>query len=674
MPLDGTLAAPFLANNARLWRLDLATAWRPAPAVDLNRWAVDNLEFGPESPFPGRYDPDLFPFYRHILDLLSPEDPVRKVTLLKSAQTGGTLLAQIFAAGSMDLDPGPTLHVHPTESNATGYARTKWRPMLRVCPRLGEVFETRQSKEGGNSTLHQERKDGRGWYRLSGANSAASLSMYSVERLIKDDLSKWEDNDAGDPELQAESRTKAFRSAKIFEIGTPLLQTNCRTTRSFAAGTQEHLHVPCPHCGHMHPLEPENFIATIVPEHPERAGFTCPACGGAIEEKHRAEMVREGHYAWVAYKPEAPDVSLTIWAAYFGIEPWARIAQAYLDAQGDPKTEQVWWNDTAGRAYELPGEAPAWEALKARAEPVDAAGRRPDGRQARPRGVVPYGALILTLTLDCQDEFVEGAIIGWGRNLTRFVIDRVQIGGHISMPETRAMLNQLVEQPWPTEAGTLRRVDLVGIDANAWTDEVHDWAQHWPRSRVMMVRGIGGDAAPTLAVVGRERRADGKRAKYQGRFFNIGVSGLKGGLYKFLRVEEAGERGYVDFPAGLEDEYYEQLTAEKRTPRIDRKGFTTYEWRKPRSRRNEQLDVMVYAEALAVRKGWRLLTPQQWDALAAEREIAAAHTDDTGNLGLSATALLPRPGGRPAAARPPAPVVSSAGAGGRRVRSPGVTL
>ena len=176
-----------LVNEERLWRRDLAVAWTPPPEIDLNKWAIDHIVFGAESPFPGRYNPDRFPFFRRILAVLAPADRCRHVTLLKSAQLGGTFIAQIFVAASMDLDPGGILHVHPTESNATGYARTKWRPMLRQCERLGEIFELKQSKEGGNSTLHQERKDGRGWLHLCGANSPASLSMYSVKRLVKDD-------------------------------------------------------------------------------------------------------------------------------------------------------------------------------------------------------------------------------------------------------------------------------------------------------------------------------------------------------------------------------------------------------------------------------------------------------------------------------------------------------
>jgi phage terminase large subunit GpA-like protein len=646
MPLDG-VAPEFLANPPALAARVYGRAMRPPPRVDYNDWAARHLVFGPETPFPGRYDPDRFPFFRRILEVCGPEDPATDVTLLKSAQLGGTLIAQIFVAASMDLDPGGVLYAHPTEPNATRWARTKWRPMLRATPRLGEVFETRQSKEGGNSTLYQERRDGRGYLQITGANSAAALSMMTVKRVVKDDLSKWEDNDAGDPESQADSRTKAFDrvGAKRLGIGTGLLTSNCRTTRAFKAGTQEHFHVPCPHCGHFQPLEPENFIACLDPEKPEEACFSCVHCGVLIEQRHRAAIVAKGK--WVAHNPAARSLSFYIWAAYAPLESWETLARNYLGSLGDPKSEQVWWNDTAGRAYELPGEAPAWEQLK----------KRGDGTKempGRPRGIVPIGALLLTLTFDCQDEFVDGLLCGWGRNLTRFVVERLRVEGHISEPETRQQLNKLVEHAWPTQAGTRRQADIVGIDANAWTDDVLDWAKRWPKSRVVMTRGVGGDNTPTLAPVRKERRRDGRLVKYQGRFFNVGVNGLKGGLYKFLRVEEPAARGFVDFPAGLEDDYYEQLTAEKRTPRVDRRGFTIYEWIKPRAARNEQLDVMVYGEALAGKLGWRVMTAAHWDALEAEREVAGAHPDsgavEDAQLGLFMPP--PRPAAAPLAAEP----------------------
>jgi phage terminase large subunit GpA-like protein len=610
-----------VAHSARVHLDMLARVLQPAPLVDLVAWAARNVRFGGESPFPGPFDPGRFPFYRRILEVLSPNHPSRVVVLRGSAQIGKTVIAEIFLGGTEDLDPCPFLYVHPTEANAHRWVRSKWWPMIRSTPALSRIFESRSSKEGGTSLMMQERRDGRGMLIVSGANSAASLSLISARRQVQDDLSKWGKLPEGDPEGLADDRSKAFAWGKIFKLSTPHLQHECRITDAFKRGSEEFFHVPCPHCGFEHPLEWDDFRARIE-ANPEDAFFVCPSCGGVIEEKHRAEIVAAGR--WVAHNPNpAPDtVSFHLWAAYAGLESWEGLARTWLAAKGDPADEQRVVNTTGGEPYELPGEAPDWEELKKRAN----AGKRP-------RGIVPIGALLLTLSLDCQDDWIDGVVVGWGRELRRWVIDQVRIEGHISTPEARAELNELIDRAWSTAAGSRRRVDLAGIDANAWTDDVFDWAKNFPKSRVVMVRGAAGDAAPTLALVRKERRRDGQLVKYQGRFFNVGVNGLKGGLYKFLRVSDPDGRGYVDFPAGLEDDYYAQLTAEKRTPVIDRKGFTTYAWTKPRSARNEQLDVMVYGEALAIKLGWRLNTPAQWAQLEAEREIAGAH-DASAQLGL----------------------------------------
>lgn len=606
MPLDGLADADQLAGEV------MRAGLRPPPPMDLTLWATRNIRYGSESPFPGPYDPDRFPFYRRVLDVLSPDHPAREVILRGSAQIGKTGVGEIFLGGSMDLDPCPFLYVHPTESNAHRWVRSKWWPRIRATTALTKIFEGRSSKEGGTSLMLQERRDGRGMLIVSGANSAASLSMITAKRQVQDDLSLWADLPEGDPEGLADDRSKAHFWAKIFKPSTPHLAHKCRVTEAFKRGTQEYYHVPCPHCGHKHPLEWEPFRARAE-EDPEAAYFVCPDCGGIIEEKHRAAMVAAGE--WVAHNPnpEPGCISFHLWAAYAGLEPWAKIARAIHAAKGDPADEKRVANTTGGEPYEQPGEAPDWEGLRARAE-----------QAGRERGVVPFGALLLTLTLDCQDDYVDGVVIGWGRDLRRWVVDRVRVEGHISTPETRAELNDLVDRAWPTAAGSKRRVDLSGIDANAWTDDVFDWAKGFPKTRVVMLRGVGGDAQPTLALVRRERRKDGKLVKYQGRFFNVGVDPLKAAFYKFLRVAEADARGYVDFPAGLEEDYYEQATAEKRIAAVNRRGFTVHQWIKPRGRRNEQLDCMVYGEALAGRLGWRTLKPADWAKLEVEREVAVA--------------------------------------------------
>ena len=71
----------------------------------------------------------------------------------------------------------------------------------------------------------------------------------------------------------------------------------------------------------------------------------------------------------------------------------------------------------------------------------------------------------------------------------------------------------------------------------------------------------------------------------------IGTDTIKNLLFSRLLIEEPGP-GYVHFHMNLDEEYFKQLTAEKRKAKFVR-GFKKYEWIKAR-KRNEQLDLMTY--------------------------------------------------------------------------------
>jgi phage terminase large subunit GpA-like protein len=125
--------------------------------------------------------------------------------------------------------------------------------------------------------------------------------------------------------------------------------------------------------------------------------------------------------------------------------------------------------------------------------------------------------------------------------------------GHISTEEAQAELRRLIGRAWPSEIGPGRHIDLVAIDGGAWQSDVFGFVSGFPKSKVIMTRGVSGDDKPPYASVLRERRRDGTLVKYRGRFFNIGVNGLKDSRYKALRITDSNQRGFVDFPQGLED-------------------------------------------------------------------------------------------------------------------------
>ncbi len=617
------------ANAQRIAYDVLHDVLNPPDNVDYLSWAENNIVFSElESPdYPGPYNRRLFRYFDEVLRALSPDDLCRIVTLSKSAQIGGTVIANIYTGGSMDMDPSWFLYVHPTENNAERWSKMKLAPMLRNTTSLAMLFP-KKSRDGLDSLLYKERADGRGAIQISGANSAASLSQVTMKRQVQDDLSKWENNSGGDPETQADSRSRGVEEAKIFKISTPLVMPGCRITSNFEAGSQEYPYVPCPHCDHRQVLEWENMLANLDEAHPEKAHFTCIECGTEIQEYHRQSML-DG-LEWRAHNPAQKRFhrSFYIWSAYSPLQSWERIAREWLSAKGDPASEQTFLNDTVGRAYVTAGEAPPWEALRDRAANSD-----------YPRGRIPLGGLIVTLGIDCQADRVEWQLLAWGRDLRRFSVDQGVIPGHISEKACQERLDALIEQTWANQYGQRIAPDKSAIDGNAYTEDVWGWAKRHPASKVVMVRGGNSDSAPLTQRVKKERNSKtGKILKYSRRFYTFNASTLKMALYRNVAKTDPTERGYVGFPTGYEDEYYRQLTSERRVPKKRKDGFTEYKWEKDPNQANEMLDTMNQAEVAAILYGIRGLPDKIWDRLEAEREVHPAEAQMDFEDGLFAAA------------------------------------
>jgi phage terminase large subunit GpA-like protein len=622
MPLD--VGRP-LANAVRVAAEIAAAAWEPPPPIDYTAWAEKNVVFGNESPKPGPYDRRYHPWDVLIHQALAPEHWARTVVLIGSAQTiGKTTTAQIFVGGSQDMDPGPLIYYHPTENNALKWVKTKWKAFVRGTPCLGRIFPTGRSRDSSNSLLFQERVDGRGWIQSSGANSESSLSQISSARQVQDDLAKWELNTAGDPELQADSRSEAFPWAKVLKIGTALISPGCRMTRAYKRSVQAEVAVPCPHCDHYQPLRWENFKVSVdAIKDARKAGtpeaaphFTCMECGVAIEQRHRAEIVtpekiREHFTNWDEGRRLAV-YGLRVWSAYSPQKSWADIAEGWLAAEGDPKREQTFYNDVLGLDYVVAGAAPPWEKIRERAEALKA-----------PLGRIPVGGIILTAGVDCQRDRCEAHIKAFGRDGRRYTVEYIVIDGHISEDKAKAALDALLKHTWRDSFGNRRPLDMLAIDGNYATEDVHDWAKRYPQDRVIMVRGVRGDAAPAMTLVkNAERKADGQTVSYQRRFWNVGVSALKAALYKALDKTDPIAKGFCGYPAGLNEEFFKQLCAEQRIV-VKIRGATEWRWVQIEGQANEVLDTEMYAEAAARRLGWKRFTDKDWDRLTAEREQPA---------------------------------------------------
>jgi len=381
----------------------------------------------------------------------------------------------------------------------------------------------------------------------------------------------------------------------------------------------------------MQTLEWENMLANLDEAHPEKAHFTCVECGCEIEEHHRAEMVRRGEWRANNLSAKRHHRSFYLWSVVSALQSWERIAREWLGARGDPASEQTFLNDTVGRAYVTAGEAPPWETLRDR------------GANAEyDRGRIPPGGLILTIGIDCQDDRVEAQVVAWGQDFRRWVVEYIVVPGHISTEKCQERLDALLVQTWANGYGHRIAADMIAIDGNAYTEDVWDWARRHPASRLIMMRGDNRDSAPLIQRVKKERsQKTGKLLKYSRRFYNINVSVLKMALYRNVAKADPLERGFVGFPRGMEDDYYRQLTAERRVPKKKKDGFTEYKWEKDAAQANEGLDTMNQAEAAAIKYGVRGLPDAIWQRLEQERETPAPDAQMDFEDGLFAAASQP---------------------------------
>lgn len=664
----------FLQPVRRVVLRSAAQVMAPPPPPDITRWCEENIVFDERSPMPGPFRIERFPFLREIHEVLSPEHPCREVTVRGSAQWGKTVSVLQPTLGAWHEHTAlDSLVVHPTQSAATEWVNNKWLPMRRQAPGLRAVFGDGRG-ENRDATFNQETMNRNGSLKVASSGSPADLTGTTRRLVIMDDLSKWEMTDMGDPEELAKSRAAAFEDAKIARISTAMISGTCRITRAYNRSDQRLFYVPCPHCGNEAPLTWENFVKNIDPERLHAAHFTCESCGAVISHSDKERMVGAGR--WVAHNRHGDHPGFHLWRAYVPQRDWASIAVEYAQVMGwtglqvsqsteaairgqvEAETEQTFWNDVLGLPYEQASKGPDWTALRDRVENADSAYVK-----ILPRGILPAAGFVLTAGVDCQLDRIEVQIVAFGKNYRRWAIDYIVIPYHIGDEEGRKALDALLKATWKTENGLRVGLDMMAIDMGTYTEDCWSFAKRHSWTRVILVKGSSSQNGPIYQPMKYDRRADGTAKKAQKRAYLLNVSQMKADFYGWLAKDDPLERGYVQFAAGLGDEYYRQITSEVRVLKRSRQGVVTSQWDLVEaSRRNEGLDTMNYAEAAARRKAWASMTDEQWAAL--EMERAAAPPDPQGDLFDASVTSVTQTATETKPEPTPAPLQRDQGAGG----------
>lgn len=616
-----------------------------APSV----WAQKHLIVA-DGPRAGtKWDPTLTPQLVEVLDCLAPGSTWNKVALSKSAQTGATGLGIAWLGSIIATAPAKAMVIFPTISSVQDYNREKLSPTIAATPALRRKVRDQMSRSARGSTALNKSFPG-GSLVLTGANSSVDLRSKTVKYQHRDEIDDWPlDLDGqGDPEEMADARLIAFHATgdyMVFKSSTPTIKGISRIDAEFEAGDQRHWNVKCPHCGTEQKLifggKDVAHGLKFSREPPFNAHYIC-LHGCIIEHHEKSAMVQGGR--WLAENAKGVFPSFHLDALSSRLTTWDKIAEKFITAKDNPTKLKSFVNLWLGESWEERGDAPEWKLLLQR-------------RETYPRGIMPPGALIVTLAVDVQGNGLFYEVVGWGTDKQSWSIDTGFLEGDTADPDGAVWkkLTELSERRYRDAYGGSWPADLIGVDAGFNTESVKNWTRRRPKA--MALKGAPGWYIPSIGTPAKvDVTTAGKKRKRGALIWPVGTWPLKSEFYALLRKEpprdgaEAYAGGYVHLTAHNDERYCRQLVAETLKER-EWRGRIIKEWVAKGD--NHFHDCRIYGMALFDHLGGNRLTDDEWRTLAkqrgvkpeAQRDLFAIAAEPENETPAVAAVTKPRPRG-----------------------------
>lgn len=554
------------------------------------------------SALPGAFRWDVTPYLQEIADTFSAQSEVQECYVMKGAQIGFTVGVQENLIGYViDCEPGPMDFVTGDKEMAGASMELRIDRMIQSAGIAHKIFSQTEKKSNKRSGDTKDRKEFPGGFLMAiGPNSASKLRTFSIRYLLLDEMDAYprDTEGEGDPIKLLYRRTDSFEAIrKIMGGSTPTTAQDSRIKEYFDQGDQRRYFVPCKKCGEMQHLEWKNLKWETDEEGHliyDSVHYECCKCGAHWKNTDKAWFLPRGKWR-PTKKPARPNLRsyhITSMLSPVGMRSWESAVDEWLDAQGDAQKIRVFVNTFLGEPYIERGDAPQWERIMLRREQWQSEQRGWDkktGQLTLSEVEKPEGAVLLTIGADVQKDRIECECVAWGKNKESW-----SVGYHVFFGDPSK-----VDDPiWDDFQAYIQREHgglvpaLTLINSSYLAPQVYTFCDRFGG------RGV-------LAVQGSNHYMQGisKMATVKGHItylVTLNVDNLKLEVYGYLQTPPATDKnlptppGYCHFPANYDDHYFKMLTAEERSARKDRKGYTHYEWHKIRER-NEALDCRVYA-------------------------------------------------------------------------------
>ena len=541
--------------------------WTPPPNLKISDWADNYRRLSPESSAEaGAWRTDRAPYQREIMDSFNDPD-IQRIIFMKSAQVGATEILLNVIGYYIDQDPAPMLIMQPTLAMAQAFSKDRLATMIRDSEKIRNCVKDPRSRDSGNTVL--SKKFAGGNLNIVGSNSASGLASRPIRIVLADEVDRYESSAGaeGDPISLATKRTTTFWNKKIYMCSTPTIKGLSRIETAFEESDKRYYHVPCPECNEKQVLKWKNVVWDE--NRPETASYACDHCGSVIDESKKQWMLKHGE--WIASEPKSNTAGFHISELYSVWSTWADMAKNFLEAKKQPEMLKTWINTALGESWEEQGETVEYETLLERRLNYDYTN-------------IPEDVLVLTAGVDTQKDRLELQLVGWGKNYEAWVCDYKIFWGDPNAINVWSDLDAYLKKRFKTESERLIPVSCCTIDSGGHhTNMVYQFTKPRQARRIFAVKGLSQAGKPIAnrpTFVGKNKAV----------LYGIGTDSAKEAI--FARLAAENELTTLHFCSDLDEEYFKQLTAEKRVTKFVR-GRKSLIWKQVRPR-NEALDTLVY--------------------------------------------------------------------------------
>lgn len=580
-----------------------------------SEWAEENryLSSG-VSGIPGYFSFTNAPFAKEICDCFSVNSDVQEIAVMKAAQVGfSTSVIENAIAYTIDTNPCPMMFVFPNEQESKSYKKTRVDDLIDNSGLRGKIVaitDNRNTRRTGDTSELVEFQGG--FLKLASANKGAQLRSASIKLLFLDEIDGYPIliKNEGPPIDIAVKRTRSFThlGRKIIYQSTPTMAHNSRVLYYYNMGDKRKYLVPCPHCGKLQELvfykqdggeyadekaiirdgkktKPFGLIfdsAECINGDYKSVRYRCKHCGADIPDYFKREMLAKGKWT-PTETPKKPHFrSYHISALYSPSVNWWEIVAEFLAIGKDPQKLQTFYNLTLGLPFEEREGSLEIETVRRLKDPL------------AENNKLPEDALFLTMAADVQDNRIECEIKAWGDRFRCWGLDHRVFYGN---PKNRFddCWKKLFAVKDETFGKRRKTVGVGFIDSGDGEnkDLIYSLCHEFGDGIVLPSKGFPA----TIRAQNKFKVVEIPDPNYMGlSLVEIFVDFYKNQLATYLKQEERVDMTYPDgwfsFARDYSDEYFRQLTTEKRVKKATPSGLTKIVWEQ--HGRNEAWDLNIY--------------------------------------------------------------------------------